>query len=68
LLIHGISNTYKLGIVVKQCAMNAFDFNHLMSADEVMASILHMARNMDEELKPYCPYCTDAIYPNLCGR
>jgi hypothetical protein len=32
----------------KQCVVNAFDTNYLMSADEVMVSILHLAHNMDE--------------------
>jgi hypothetical protein len=32
----------------KQCVINAFDTNYLMSADEVMANTLHLAQNMDE--------------------
>jgi hypothetical protein len=30
--------------------MNAFDTNCLMSADEVMANIFHLAQNMDKGL------------------
>jgi hypothetical protein len=30
--------------------MSAFDTNYLLSADEVMAIILHLAQNMDEKL------------------
>jgi hypothetical protein len=31
---------------VKQCVVDAFDTNYLLSADEEMASILHLAQNM----------------------
>jgi hypothetical protein len=48
LMLLGISNTCLFG-KVKQCVINAFDTNYLLSADEVMANILHMARNMDDE-------------------
>jgi hypothetical protein len=34
----------------KHCVINAFDTNYLMSADEFMANILHLAQNMEEEL------------------
>jgi hypothetical protein len=33
----------------KQCVINAFDTDYLMSADEMMANILHLAQNMDED-------------------
>jgi hypothetical protein len=49
LVLRGISNTGHFAHA-KQCVVDAFDTNHLMSADEVMAIILHMAQNMDEEL------------------
>jgi hypothetical protein len=32
------------------CVINAFDTNSLMSVDDVMAIILHLAQNMEEEL------------------
>jgi hypothetical protein len=32
-----------------QCVINAFDTNYLLSADEVMANILHLAQNMDDD-------------------
>jgi hypothetical protein len=36
----------------KQCVINAFDIDNMLSADEVMGSILHMAHNMDEDDAP----------------
>jgi hypothetical protein len=45
----GIPNTGPLG-QAKQCAINAFDTDYLMSAYVVMASVLHLAQDMDEEL------------------
>jgi hypothetical protein len=49
LMLRGISSNGAFG-QAKQCVINAFDTNYLMSADEVMASIIHLARNMDEEV------------------
>jgi hypothetical protein len=49
LMLRGISSTGHFGHA-KQCVVNAFDTNYLMSADEVMAILLHMAQNMDEDL------------------
>jgi hypothetical protein len=49
LILRGISSTGHFR-QAKQCVINVFDTNYLMSADEVMASILHMAQNMDEEI------------------
>jgi hypothetical protein len=49
MMLRGVSSTGPFG-EAKHCVINAFDTNYLMSADEVMAIILHMARNMDEEL------------------
>jgi hypothetical protein len=49
LMLRGISSNAPFG-QTKQCIINAFDTNNLMSADEVMANILHLARNMEEEL------------------
>jgi hypothetical protein len=51
LMLRGISSTGHFG-QAKQCVINAFDTNYLLSADEVMASILHLAQTMDEELPP----------------
>jgi hypothetical protein len=48
-MLHGISST-GLFSQAKQCVINAFDTNCMLSADEVMANILHMAQNMDEEV------------------
>jgi hypothetical protein len=48
-MLRGISSTGPFG-EAKQCVINAFDTNFLLSADEVMANILHLAQNMDEEL------------------
>jgi hypothetical protein len=48
LMLRGISITGPFG-QAKQCVINAFDTDYLMSADEVMANIPHLAHNMDEE-------------------
>jgi hypothetical protein len=45
----GILSTRPFGHA-KQCVINAFDTNCLLSADEVMASILFVTPHMDEEL------------------
>jgi hypothetical protein len=47
-MLRGISSTGPFG-QAKQCVINAFDTDYMSSADEVMASILHLAHNMDEE-------------------
>jgi hypothetical protein len=46
LMLRGISNTGPFG-QAKQCVIKASDTNYLMSADEVMANILHLAQNME---------------------
>jgi hypothetical protein len=62
LTLRGISSTGPFGNA-KQCVMNAFDTNYLMSADEVMANILHMAQDMDEELPD--SYLTALVGPTF---
>jgi hypothetical protein len=47
-MLRGISGTGPFG-QAKQCVINAFDTNYLLSANEAMANILHLAHNMDEE-------------------
>jgi hypothetical protein len=51
LMLRGISSTGPFG-QAKQCVINAFDPDYMLSVDEVMANILHMAHNMDEEDAP----------------
>jgi hypothetical protein len=46
--LRGISSTGPFG-QAKQCLNNALDIHYLLSAHEVMANILHLAHNMDEE-------------------
>jgi hypothetical protein len=48
-MLCGISSTGPFG-PAKQCAINAFDTDYLLSVDEVMASILLHAHNMNEEV------------------
>jgi hypothetical protein len=48
-MLRGISSTGPFG-QAKQRVINAFDTDYMLSADEVMASILHLAHNMDEEV------------------
>jgi hypothetical protein len=48
LILRGITITCHFG-EAKQCVINAFDTNYLLSADEVMAIILHLAQNMDDD-------------------
>jgi hypothetical protein len=48
LMLRGISRSGPHG-QAKQCVINAFDTYYLLSADEVMASILHLAHNMDDD-------------------
>jgi hypothetical protein len=33
----------------KQCVINAFDTDFILSADRVMGSIIHQARNLDAD-------------------
>jgi hypothetical protein len=49
LMLRGISITGHFGHA-KQCVINAFDTNYFLPADEVMANILHLAENMDEDV------------------
>jgi hypothetical protein len=58
LMLRGISSYGPHGHA-KQCVINAFDEDYLLSADEVMASILHLAHNMDEDDAP------DTTPPNI---
>jgi hypothetical protein len=64
LLMHrGISSTGHFGDA-KQCVINAFETNYLLSADEVMANILHLAQNMDEDVTtPGMPAPNDPAPP-----
>jgi hypothetical protein len=54
LMLRGISSSGPYG-QAKQCVINAFDTDYLLSADEVMASILHLAHNMDDDPTPDTP-------------
>jgi hypothetical protein len=64
LMLRGISNTCHFG-QAKQCVINAFDTNYLLSADQVMANIIHLTQNMDEELPaPALPYPDGPTPPN----
>jgi hypothetical protein len=49
LMLRGISSKSPFGHA-KQCVINAFHTNYIMSADEVIAGILQLAENMEEEL------------------
>jgi hypothetical protein len=53
-MLRGISSSGPHG-QAKQCVINAFDTYYLLSADEVMASILHIAHNMDDDRAPDTP-------------
>jgi hypothetical protein len=50
-MLRGISSNGPHG-QAKHCVINAFDTYYMLSADEVMASILHLAHNMDEDDAP----------------
>jgi hypothetical protein len=65
LMLRGISSTGQFG-QAKQCVINAFDTNYLLSADEVMTNILHMAHNMDEEVNAPGLRASDTSPPHLC--
>jgi hypothetical protein len=58
LMLRGISSTGPHG-QAKQCEINTFDTYYMMSAHDVMASILHLAHNMEEHDAP------DAIAPHI---
>jgi hypothetical protein len=47
-MLRGISSTNPFG-QTKQCVINAFDTDYLLSADEVIDCIVHLAHNMDKE-------------------
>jgi hypothetical protein len=49
LILRSISSNGPSG-QAKHCVINAFDTNYLVSADKVMVYILHLARNMDDDL------------------
>jgi hypothetical protein len=48
-MLRGISSIGMFGHA-KPCVINAFDTNYLLSAHDVMAIILHLARSMETEL------------------
>jgi hypothetical protein len=54
LMLRGISNSGPHG-QAKQGVINAFDTDYLLSADEVMANILHVAHSMDDDPAPDTP-------------
>jgi hypothetical protein len=54
LMLRGIFSSGPHG-QAKQCVINAFDTDYLLSVDEVMASILHLAHNMDDDPAPDTP-------------
>jgi hypothetical protein len=47
-VIRGLSNVGQYG-QAKQCVINAFDTDFIMSAVRVMGSIFHQAQNLDAE-------------------
>jgi hypothetical protein len=48
-MIRGLSNVGQYG-QAKQCVINAFDTDFIMSADRVMGSIIHQAHNLDADV------------------
>jgi hypothetical protein len=65
LMLRGISSTGPFG-QAKQCVMSAFDTDYLLCADEVMASILHLAHNMEgEAYAPGAPAPDTSPLPSL---
>jgi hypothetical protein len=48
-MIRGMSNVGQYG-EAKQCVINAFDTDFIMSADRVMSSIIHQAQNLDADV------------------
>jgi hypothetical protein len=68
LMLRGISNTGHFG-EANECVINAFDTNYLLSVDEVMANILHLAQNMDDDLPaPALPTTIGPAPSHLCFR
>jgi hypothetical protein len=47
-MLRGISSTGPFG-QAKHCVINAFDTDYMLSTDEVMVNILHLAHKMDED-------------------
>jgi hypothetical protein len=47
-MIRGLSNVGQYG-QAKQCVINAFDTDFILSADRVMGSIIHQAHNLDAD-------------------
>jgi hypothetical protein len=47
-MIRGLSNVGQYG-QAKQCVINAFDTDFIMSSDRVMGSIIHQAQNLDAD-------------------
>jgi hypothetical protein len=64
LMLRGINHTGHFG-QAKQCVITAFDTNYLLSADEEMANILHLAPNMDDELPDPALTTRDAPAPPI---
>jgi hypothetical protein len=62
LMLRGISSSGPPG-KAKQCVINAFDTDYLLSVDEVMASILHLAHNMDDDPAPDTPAPATSPHP-----
>jgi hypothetical protein len=60
-LIRGLSNVGHYG-QAKQCVINAFDTDFIMSADKVMSSIIHQAQNLDAYVSVQ-PDSPDAGHP-----
>jgi hypothetical protein len=48
-MIRGLSNVGQYG-QAKQCVINAFDTDFILSADRVMGSIIHQAQNLDADV------------------
>jgi hypothetical protein len=64
-MLRGISSTGPFGRA-KHCVIHAFDTDYMLPADEVMAIILHMAHNMDEEASaPGAPAPCTSPFPSL---
>jgi hypothetical protein len=66
MMLRSISVTGHFG-QAKQCVVIAFDTNYLMPADEMMANILHLAQNTDEELLDSTLAAPDGPAPPICA-
>jgi hypothetical protein len=64
LMLRGISSSGSFG-QAKQCVINTFDTYYMLSSNEVMASILHLAHNMDEEASAPGATAPDAALPPI---